>query len=108
MTVNESTPEAQASPFSPTLDSTTTQAASAVNGNAAEYPEPHPHQTHRFRELELEQRYIDEPRKLRVVVVGAGLAGVTAGTLLPAKVPNIELTIFEKNADVVRDREFSI
>ncbi|KAH7368214.1 4-hydroxyacetophenone monooxygenase [Plectosphaerella cucumerina] len=45
-------------------------------------------------------RYIDEPRSLRVAVVGAGLSGITAGILLPAKVPGIKLTIFEKNADV--------
>ncbi|KAF9876607.1 4-hydroxyacetophenone monooxygenase [Colletotrichum karsti] len=50
--------------------------------------------------LELPDRYIDEPRSLRVAVVGAGLSGVLAGILLPAKVPNIQLTIFEKNADV--------
>ncbi|KAL7623941.1 hypothetical protein AAE478_005498 [Parahypoxylon ruwenzoriense] len=50
--------------------------------------------------LSLEPRYIDEPRELRVVVIGAGLSGVTAGILLPAKVPNIKLTIFEKNAGV--------
>ncbi|KAI0124580.1 FAD/NAD(P)-binding domain-containing protein [Hypoxylon sp. NC0597] len=50
--------------------------------------------------ISLEQRYIDEPRELRVAVVGAGLSGVLAGILLPAKVPNIKLTIFEKNADV--------
>ncbi|CAJ2513112.1 Uu.00g012310.m01.CDS01 [Anthostomella pinea] len=54
----------------------------------------------RFRTLELVDRYIDEPRKLRVVVIGAGIAGVVAGVLLPAKVPDIELTILEKNADV--------
>ena len=53
--------------------------------------------------FELEDRYIDEPRSLRVVVIGAGLTGVTAGVLLPAKVPGIKLTIFEKNADVVCD-----
>lgn len=51
--------------------------------------------------LKLEERYIDEPRSLRVAVVGAGLAGITAGVLLPAKVPGIQLTIFDKNADVV-------
>lgn len=43
---------------------------------------------------------IDEPRKLRVAVIGAGLAGITAGILLPAKVPDIALTIFEKNHEV--------
>lgn len=51
--------------------------------------------------ISLEQRHIDEPRELRVAVIGAGLSGILAGILLPAKVPNIKLTIFEKNADVV-------
>ncbi|KAJ0337107.1 hypothetical protein COL922a_007150 [Colletotrichum nupharicola] len=50
--------------------------------------------------LELPDRYIDEPRSLRVAVIGAGLSGVLAGILLPAKVPGVKLTIFEKNADV--------
>ncbi|KXJ89592.1 4-hydroxyacetophenone monooxygenase [Microdochium bolleyi] len=45
-------------------------------------------------------RHIDEPRELKVAVIGAGLAGITAGILLPAKVPGIQLTIFEKNSDV--------
>ncbi|ROT36081.1 4-hydroxyacetophenone monooxygenase [Sodiomyces alkalinus F11] len=49
---------------------------------------------------QLLNRYIDEPRELRVAVVGAGLSGVLAGILLPAKVPGIQLTIFEKNSDV--------
>ncbi|KAI1083863.1 FAD/NAD(P)-binding domain-containing protein [Whalleya microplaca] len=51
-------------------------------------------------DISLVQRHIDEPRELRVAVVGAGLSGVIAGALLPAKVPGIKLTIFEKNADV--------
>jgi cation diffusion facilitator CzcD-associated flavoprotein CzcO len=33
-------------------------------------------------------------------VIGAGLSGITAGVLLPVKVPGINLVIFEKNADV--------
>ncbi|KAF2254387.1 FAD/NAD(P)-binding domain-containing protein [Trematosphaeria pertusa] len=44
--------------------------------------------------------HIDDVRPLRVAVVGAGLSGITAGILLPAKVPSITLTIFEKNGDV--------
>ena len=48
----------------------------------------------------LEDRLLDEPRKLRVAIIGAGLAGITAGILLPIKVPGIELTIFVKNSDV--------
>ena len=34
-------------------------------------------------------------------MIGAGLSGITAGILLPAKVPGIDLTIFDKNADFV-------
>ncbi|KAF2105629.1 hypothetical protein BDV96DRAFT_655485 [Lophiotrema nucula] len=43
---------------------------------------------------------IDDVRSLRVAVVGAGLSGINAGILLPAKVPGIQLTIFERNHDV--------
>jgi len=57
----------------------------------------HSAQAPRFK---LQDTFIDEPRRLRVAVIGAGLAGITAGILLPAKVPNIDLTIFEKNHDV--------
>lgn len=52
--------------------------------------------------LELEEHPIDECPSLRVIVVGAGLSGITSGILLPAKVPNIELVIYERNDDVVR------
>lgn len=44
---------------------------------------------------------IDHVRELKVAVIGAGLAGINAGILLPAKVPGIKLTIFEKNEEVV-------
>lgn len=49
----------------------------------------------------LDESTIDDVRPLRVAVIGAGLSGVLAGVLLPAKVPNIQLTIFEKNNEVV-------
>ncbi|GKT64669.1 4-hydroxyacetophenone monooxygenase [Colletotrichum tofieldiae] len=52
-------------------------------------------------EVSLLDRHADEPCHLRVTVIGAGIAGIVAGALLLAKVPGIELTIFEKNADVV-------
>ncbi|ROW14210.1 hypothetical protein VPNG_04322 [Cytospora leucostoma] len=49
--------------------------------------------------VKLIDRHLDEPRKLRVVVIGGGLAGILAGVLLPEKVPGIELVIYEKNPD---------
>ncbi|KAG6017872.1 hypothetical protein E4U54_001787 [Claviceps lovelessii] len=50
--------------------------------------------------VSLVNRFIDEPRTLRVAVIGGGLAGILAGILLPAKVPGIQLEIFEKNNDL--------
>ncbi len=54
--------------------------------------------------IELIDRFIDEPRPLRVAVIGGGLSGILAGILLPAKVPRVKLTIYEKNKDFVRRR----
>lgn len=34
-------------------------------------------------------------------MIGAGISGITAGVLFPVKVPGIDLTIYEKNSDVV-------
>ncbi|KAF3481853.1 uncharacterized protein GIQ15_04612 [Arthroderma uncinatum] len=58
------------------------------------------HPSYTLPTISLVDRYADEPRKIRVAVIGAGLSGLIAGVLLPAKVPSIELTIFEKNSDV--------
>ncbi|KAH7142119.1 hypothetical protein EDB81DRAFT_843552 [Dactylonectria macrodidyma] len=51
-------------------------------------------------ELKLEDRLIDDFRPLRVAVIGAGLSGILSGILFPEKVPNVQLTIFEKNKEV--------
>lgn len=51
--------------------------------------------------ISLTERFIDEPRPLRVAVIGGGIAGILAGILLPAKVPRIDLVIYEKSRDVV-------
>lgn len=76
--------------------------AASVNGHANGLFYPYP------TTLELEDKPIDEIRQLKVAVIGAGLSGITAGILLPAKVPGIEMTILEKNADVVRSRSRSM
>lgn len=51
--------------------------------------------------VNLVDRFVDEPRKVKVAVVGGGLAGILAGCLLPQKVPGVELVIYEKNPDFV-------
>lgn len=57
----------------------------------------HPHIRPTF---EIEEHPIDEVRQIKVGVIGAGLSGITAGVLLPAKVPGLDLRIYDKNADV--------
>lgn len=51
--------------------------------------------------FEIEEHPIDEIRPIKVGVIGAGLAGITAGVLLPAKLPGLDLRIYEKNSGVV-------
>lgn len=46
------------------------------------------------------ERAIDDPRPLKVIYIGAGVSGITAAILFPKYVPNIELTIYEKNPEV--------
>ncbi|TLD14901.1 hypothetical protein PspLS_10795 [Pyricularia sp. CBS 133598] len=72
----------------PQLTATGSQARDSEK--VANYPEA---------KISLVDRFIDEPRPLRVAVIGGGLTGILAGILLPAKVPNIQLTIYEKNKD---------
>lgn len=58
--------------------------------------------------VSLIDRFVDEPRKVKVAVIGGGLAGILAGCLLPVKVPGIELVIYEKNPDFVSRSEVII
>lgn len=58
--------------------------------------------------VNLVDRFVDEPRKIKVIVIGGGLAGILAGCLLPQKVPGIELVIYEKNPDFVSCSETEI
>ncbi|KZT22657.1 FAD/NAD(P)-binding domain-containing protein [Neolentinus lepideus HHB14362 ss-1] len=43
---------------------------------------------------------IDEYRPIKVVCIGAGFSGVAAGIRFPQRVPNVNLTIYDKNPGV--------
>lgn len=74
--------------------------AATPNGTSLPYPKLK-RADGTISDFQLEDRPIDEIKKLRVAIIGTGLSGVTAGALLPVKVPGIDLTLFEKNPDVV-------
>ncbi|KAI1627239.1 cyclohexanone monooxygenase [Exophiala viscosa] len=42
----------------------------------------------------------DPHRAVKVIIVGAGIGGIAASCLLPAKVPNLEYVVFERNDTV--------
>ncbi|KAL4945618.1 hypothetical protein BDV06DRAFT_209354 [Aspergillus oleicola] len=50
--------------------------------------------------LILEDHPVDERLPIKAIVVGAGITGITAGVLLPAKVPGLSLTIYERHSDI--------
>ncbi|THH07656.1 hypothetical protein EW145_g3232 [Phellinidium pouzarii] len=43
---------------------------------------------------------IDDDRPMKVVVIGTGFSGITAGIRFPQRIKNLNLTIYEKNAGV--------
>lgn len=56
-----------------------------------------------FPPFELEDHPVDQRRRIKAIVTGAGISGVTAGILSPQKVPGLELIIYEKASDVVSE-----
>lgn len=48
----------------------------------------------------IEQRSVDEGRPLRVVVIGAGISGIISCIRFNQRIPNVDLCIYDKNADI--------
>lgn len=48
----------------------------------------------------IEQRSVDEGRPLRVIVIGAGISGIIACIRFVQRIPNVDLCIYDKNADI--------
>ncbi len=45
-------------------------------------------------------RAVENFRRLRVVIIGAGFSGIYCGIRIPERLRNVDLTIYEKNAGV--------
>jgi ribulose 1,5-bisphosphate synthetase/thiazole synthase len=43
---------------------------------------------------------VENSRRLRVVVIGAGYSGIYCGIRIPERLRNVDLVIYEKNAGV--------
>ena len=43
---------------------------------------------------------IDAGRPLKVICIGAGYSGILTAIRFPQRIPNLELVIYEKNADI--------
>ncbi|EPQ60007.1 flavin-binding monooxygenase [Gloeophyllum trabeum ATCC 11539] len=53
-----------------------------------------------FNSYKLGDFSIDEYRPIRVVCIGAGVSGIVAGIRFPQRVPNLDFTIYDKNAGI--------
>ncbi|KAK8247405.1 hypothetical protein HDK64DRAFT_284292 [Phyllosticta capitalensis] len=60
------------------------------NGDAASPPEG----------FQLYDQPVENTRKIKVIVIGAGYSGIYMGIRIPEKLRNVELVIYEKNAGV--------
>jgi len=45
-------------------------------------------------------RPIDMNRPMKVIVMGGGLSGIIAAIFFPRAIENLELVVYEKNADI--------
>lgn len=50
--------------------------------------------------LNIKDTPVENFRKMRVVVIGAGFSGIYLGVRIPQRLRNVELAIYEKNEDV--------
>lgn len=50
--------------------------------------------------LPLDQVAIDQPRPIKVICIGAGFSGILTAIRFPQHIPNLELTIYEKNPEI--------
>lgn len=55
---------------------------------------------HTGPDFQLTQAPYSPYRPVKVIIVGAGIGGIAAAILLPAKVPNLEYVVFERNDTV--------
>ena len=43
---------------------------------------------------------VDHARSIKVICIGAGMSGILCGIRFPQRIPNLELTIYDKNDEV--------
>lgn len=58
-----------------------------ANGDTAELPPLYEH-------------CVDDYRPMKIICIGAGISGICAGIRFPQRIQNLDLIIYDKNADV--------
>ncbi|KAK7553501.1 hypothetical protein IWX46DRAFT_519422 [Phyllosticta citricarpa] len=74
--------------------------ANATNGHPNGLANSHASTADSFDGFQIHEQPVENSRKLKVIVIGAGYSGVYLGIRLPEKLKNVELVIYEKNAGI--------
>lgn len=48
----------------------------------------------------LARRCIDQPRRMKVICIGAGMSGIITGIFFPRQIANLDLVIYDKNPEL--------
>ena len=59
-----------------------------------------PHNAHEPGLQELKEVPVENFRRMKVIVIGAGYSGIYCGIRIPERLKNVDLTIYEKNGGV--------
>lgn len=58
------------------------------------------HKPIEYRPIQLKEAPVENFRPLRVICIGAGYSGIYVAIRIPQKLRNVDLTVYDKNADV--------
>ncbi|KAJ5400088.1 hypothetical protein N7465_010577 [Penicillium sp. CMV-2018d] len=68
--------------------------------SADSIPEIFASQCARSRSTYISERSVDEPRKLKMIYIGAGISGIVGEIEFMKRLPDLDLVVYEKNSDI--------
>ncbi|KAL3436128.1 hypothetical protein BDV09DRAFT_203574 [Aspergillus tetrazonus] len=86
-----------------TVEETAPSTADSISAESAHDQEAQPdlgERQYNYFSPFISERAVDEPRPLKVIYIGAGISGILAAIKFRQAVPDLDLTIYEKNIEL--------